>query len=77
MPWFSYSFPNDPSLPSSYTVVTGTPSCTGNTLCAIYTTSEPGSIPARPQITSDVQNAITQALGGTITTGVTKLRPNP
>lgn len=77
MPWFSYNFPSDPSQPGSYSLVSGTPSCTGTTLCAIYATSEQGSVPARPVITNDLQTAIGNALNGIITAGVTRLRPNP
>ena len=77
MPWFIYNFPNDPSLPCSYTLVPGTLPCTGNTLCAIYATVQPGTIPAKPIITQELLEAIDKALQGEITQGKTKLRPNP
>jgi hypothetical protein len=75
MPWFNYNFPNDANLPTSYTLASGTPACTGDTLCAIYTTVATGTIPAQPVLTEQVRTAITNAIEGNITNGVTKLRP--
>ncbi len=77
MPWFVYNFPLDTFEPTSYTVITGTPTCTGNSLCAIYTTAEPNTNPALPVLTEDVQLAISDANSGIITTGVTRLQPTP
>lgn len=76
MPWFVYNYPLNASLPSSYTISGGEPSCAGIRLCAIYASTQPNTDPARPVITSSLQTAITNAQQGEITEGVTKLRPN-
>ena len=78
MPWFIYNYPDPPNIQHSYSLVPegGVPSCTGETLCAIYAQSN-GAIPAKPLITPEIQDAITQANLGTITPGVTLLRPEP
>lgn len=77
MPWFIYNYPLDTLQPSSYTLTTGTPTCTGNSLCAIFTTSQPNTNPALPVLTDPVKAAINAANDGTITNGVTKLQPAP
>lgn len=78
MPWFSYNYPGNPQSPNSYTLLDQEPACTGITLCSVNTDVVPGSIPARPDLTkAGVSQAISAALNGQITTGVTRLRPNP
>ena len=75
MPWFAYNYPGDETQPNSYSLISGTPTCTGDSLCAVYATTQPGTQPARPQLTQSVLQAIEAAMEGTITEGVTKLRP--
>jgi hypothetical protein len=75
MPWFVYNFPGATNQPNSYSLAQGTPSCTGETLCAIYATTQAGVVPARPVITQSIQDAINDALNGVITPNVTLLQP--
>lgn len=75
MPWFIYNYPNDPSQAGSYTLSSGTPTCSGSSLCAIYSQVQPNTNPARPVLNQSVLEAINAANGGVITNGVTLLRP--
>jgi len=74
MPWFIYKFPEDPLEEMSYTLVRGTPRCTGNTLSAIFADVQPNTDPALPVIKRKTKVAIEKALIGEITPGITMLR---
>ena len=74
MPWFLYGYSFDQTITSSYTIPV-TSSCTGVTLCAIFTTTIPGSVPSMTLITTSVLDAIQNALDGITNINVTKLRP--
>lgn len=75
MPWFIYNYPLTASLPTSYNLSLGEPTCTGTRLCAIYASTQPDTDPAVPIISQSVLQAINSAQSGIITPGVTKLRP--
>lgn len=77
MPWFNYNYPNDPYTECSYNIIAGTPSCTGECLCAIYADVKPQTIPAKPVFTDALMEAINAANNGVITEGLTRLRPCP
>jgi len=76
MPWFNYIYPGAVDDPNSYQHVTSKPSCDGNTLCGIYAEGT-GTIPPKPILTEELNNAIGQALLGVATENVTVLRPTP
>lgn len=77
MAWFIYNYPGNPNSPGSYTFVgSSAPTCSGIALCAVNTDVLPETDPPQPDLQKQgVPAAITAAQQGTITPGVTKLRP--
>ncbi|WP_367866955.1 hypothetical protein [Pedobacter sp. WC2423] len=71
MNWFKLNANGDPYVASNY-IINNNPGCIGGeTLCAIFANSDAH---AKPIITGDIQNAITNALNGIITPDVTQLK---
>ena len=71
MNWFKLNAKGNPYIPSNY-ILNNHSRCFGDeTLCAIFANSD---VNAKPIITSSIENAITNALSGIITPGVTKLK---
>lgn len=76
MPWLIYNYPKNSIQSGSYTLASGTPVCSGLSLCAIYSQVQLNTIPARPVLNQSVLDPINAAIGGVITNGVTLLDPS-
>lgn len=70
--FFTNTNPNNPQSPSSYAIITGTPTCSGNqVVCAIYAQVDDND---KPIITTALSTEISTALNNHVSSANVKLR---